>query len=381
MKIEQYFDEKLGKKLWRIDVTVDGERFRPNGIPTRKKCVDMIAELRMDARLRRLGLLPQTMSVTLANLVQERLADPSTKRKPLLKVALRALYEVISPNALATELDASHLKKLETLLIGRKLAAGTINNYLAVLSAMFKESAIYFPDELGKYQWPKIPWQTADEGRQRVLSADEISRILRALLLPRQPWEHKKSIDHRDDVGDAIRLALLLAARENEILDLKSSDVNWDWKVIKLKATKTNKTRILPMTQTVIDLVQPRYAEGKTLFPPDFTDIQLQYWCQDAGRRAGIPWGREIENGWTFHDLRRTSATIIETNGTPYSAVSAVLGHKRSDKTAIYTIARQTDIQQAMLSVERWCQEIDGFSLRFSDSSDSINEMQNRQSG
>ena len=74
---KQYFDQKLQKKLWRFDVTVDGVRYREKGIPTQRRCIDYITELRMDARLQRLGLRPKQTTVTLTDLAEKPEIDRS----------------------------------------------------------------------------------------------------------------------------------------------------------------------------------------------------------------------------------------------------------------------------------------------------------------
>lgn len=378
MKIEKYFDKKLQKTRWRFDVTVAGVRYRESGLRTRAICEEMIDELRLDARLIKRGLKTKPLTVTLEQLAEARLADPTTGQLPAVRKAVRTLFALIPPSTLVTDLDVAHLRKLVTALHERELASGTINVYLAALSAMFNHAAEYFP-QFSQHHWPKIPWLPPVEGRTRVLSNAELSKIFCALLEPKQPFESQESYDHRDDVGDLIRLALLLAARENELLNLSPAAINWDWLTVKIEATKTKRSRVLPLTPSGVAILRPRSNQNR-LFE-GFNDDALQRWCAAIGERAGVPWGQRTENGWTFHDLRRTAATVLESSGVPYSAVAAILGHKRRDQTAVYTVAALPQLRDAAAVLENWCQQIVGFNYRFRNSIGSIGNFRNREIG
>lgn len=95
MKIEKYFDKKLQKTRWRFDVTVAGVRYRESGLRTRAICEEMIDELRLDARLIKRGLKTKHLTVTLEQLAEARLADPTTGQLPAVRKAVRTLFALI----------------------------------------------------------------------------------------------------------------------------------------------------------------------------------------------------------------------------------------------------------------------------------------------
>jgi site-specific recombinase XerD len=66
-----------------------------------------------------------------------------------------------------------------------------------------------------------------------------------------------------------------------------------------------------------------------------------------------------------MYDLRHCAATVMKNAGVPYSAVAAILGHKRKDQTATYTHAQLSTMRRGVESLESWCQEIDGFFSSF----------------
>ena len=74
-----------------------------------------------------------------------------------------------------------------------------------------------------------------------------------------------------------------------------------------------------------------------------------------------MAYGDNIENGWVIYDLRHVAATVMENAGVPYSAVSVILGHKRSDQTATYAHAQLETLRHGVETLENYCRGIDGF--------------------
>jgi integrase len=52
--------------------------------------------------------------------------------------------------------------------------------------------------------------------------------------------------------------------------------------------------------------------------------------------RAGIPYGRNVENGVTLHDLRRTLGSWQAKTGASLAIIGKSLNHKSQQATAIY---------------------------------------------
>lgn len=61
---------------------------------------------------------------------------------------------------------------------------------------------------------------------------------------------------------------------------------------------------------------------------------------QGAAKAAGLPYGRSIENGLTFHTLRHTAATMLAELDISESKRKAVMGHKHLETTQRYTHLR-----------------------------------------
>ena len=75
---------------------------------------------------------------------------------------------------------------------------------------------------------------------------------------------------------------------------------------------------------------------------------------------AGIPYGRNAENGFTFHDLRRTAKTIARKAGVDKNVRMVMFGHSNSnDMDLRYDIVDETDLLNAVDQVEAYLQNVD----------------------
>lgn len=123
-----------------------------------------------------------------------------------------------------------------------------------------------------------------------------------------------------------ILLALDSAMRRGEILKLSWADVDFETGIIRVRGThtKTQKARVTPLTKRVKSEIQtlPTFGTEGKIFP--FSDFKKSW--QTALRLAGI-------EGLTFHDLRRTAITRMQTHGVPMGIAAEIAGHARLETT------------------------------------------------
>lgn len=348
MKIEKYFDEKLKRWLWRVDFTIGGQRIRMKDFPTRKNADDFIIAAKNKARDHRLGLSrPAPPTITLQQLYDRRAADDVV---PSREEALRILRDVITCLEGAMPLTAikrAHIKQVTEHFQKKELAIGSVNRYLGLFSASLHAAPLYFPD-LDEWAPPRIPRLPGENKRERVLTRDELARIFTEL----------NNGDYHEDIGDALRLMLLTGARKKELKKLTIASVNWDWKTAQFLKTKNKTNRTVALSDMLLEILRRR--EGKPLFG-EVSNTTFLRSLRLASANAGVLYGDRVDGGWVPHDLRHTAATVMESAGVKYSAVAAVLGHKRSDQTATYTHVSLDDLRAAVAVLENWCREIDGF--------------------
>lgn len=350
MKIEKVYMKSLGEYRWKIDVTIGGRRIRRADFETKQEAKDAVAAMMTAARAERYGLTLPRPQVTLKALKSSVTVIRSQQ-------IFSEFVNLVGPDILLTSLTKADWKKYVDLLRARDCKPGTINKYLAEVSSVLSLASDRFPG-LGEWRPPKIPWLVYPPGRSRVLSREEISKILFALRAERQHYEQYFSVRNRAEVLDLFRLMLLTGAREGEILNLKPGQISWDWRTVKIESKKGGGSiRVIPLSDLALEILRSR--PEKKIF--SINRDKLYRVLERVGEASGIAYGDNVDNGWVIYDLRHVVATVLENAGVPYSAVSAILGHKRRDQTATYAHAQLDTLRRGVITLEAWCREIDGF--------------------
>jgi integrase len=70
--------------------------------------------------------------------------------------------------------------------------------------------------------------------------------------------------------------------------------------------------------------------------------------------RAKIPYGRKVEGGVTFHDLRRTVKTNMVTAGVDKVYRDTILGHSLKGMDIHYIVPSDEDLKAAMTKYTQW---------------------------
>jgi integrase len=357
MKIKKVFRKDLGEYRWKIDVTVDGQRIRRADFEKKQDAIDAIAALHSKARSNRYGLTTPKPKITL-NALQNSLTKDQARKPDTLRI-FKEFVELINGETLLLDLGRSDWKTYTDLLRARDCKPGTINRYMAEVSSVLSSAVERFPD-LGDWRPPAAPWLPYPLGRDRVLSRGEISQILMALRAKRQHYEQSLSVNNRAEVLDLFRLMLLTGAREGEILGLRQGQISWDWRTVRIESKKGGGSlRVVPLSDFALSILTDRQDRGQKLF--DLGRDRLYRTLNRVSESSGVIYGDNVEGGWVLHDLRHVAATVMENAGIPYSAVAAILGHKRKDQTATYAHAQLETLRRGVETLETWCREIDGF--------------------
>lgn len=365
MKYERVFSKRLQKWVYKPDVTIAGYRLRRAEFDSVKEMREAISALRLQARAARYGLVIAGPSVTLAELLQKCEADASFSRQFVPRC--REFVEQHG-NKGVTDVRRADLKDYQLKLQEAELSNASINLYMAAVSAMLNSACERF-GEMEDWRPPKFPKRMETESRDRVLQPAELSKIFTAWTREKIGREATRSRQLRRDLFDVARLMLLTGARRESLVSttkvrkLTTADIEWQDQMVRLRSSKVGRTYRIPLSNLALALLRRRAARMGALFGP-FVRVAVYNALDRVGREAGVPYGRNAVAGWTLHDLRRTAATVVENSldpPIPYSAVSALLGHKRKDQTATYTRAQQAALRNAVTVLENFCREIDGF--------------------
>lgn len=360
MKFEKYFDKKLNRWQWRFDFTLNGQRIRRGGFDLKSRAESAVAAIRLKSLEAQYGLPSAPAGYTLGNLLAERensLTD-AVRRQSL--ETFTSFVELTGENVALVNLTSRHIRQFIEGLQERGLKGSTIQTYIGHIYAAFNKAEDYFPG----FDWrpPKWPQIKPTPGRDRVLTSEEIGKIITALDSDRIKYESEKGERFRRTALDLFRLALLIPARRGELLALVVGDVNLDWQTITIRPTKVKETvRAIPLSPVALKILQSRWPTRGKKFFDGYAPKQLITSLKKASQLSGVEYGDQIESGYVFHDLRHTAATIMASSGIDHATLAAVIGHKRGDMTSRYIHPSMESQRKGIQALEDFCLTIPGF--------------------
>ncbi|MBI2271773.1 MAG: site-specific integrase [Bacteroidetes bacterium] len=166
---------------------------------------------------------------------------------------------------------------------------------------------------------PKKPFTLPD-----VLSLNEVEKMLNSL----------------DNIKHKTMLALIYSGglRRSELLNMQINDVDSKRMIITIRGAKGNKDRIVPLAETILEMLRkyyPEYKPKKYLFEGQkgekYTETSLAEVFHKAKRLA------KINKSVSLHTLRHSYATHLLEGGTNLRYIQELLGHKNPKTTQIYT--------------------------------------------
>jgi integrase len=148
----------------------------------------------------------------------------------------------------------------------KKRSAATVNRYLSSLSALFSHAlSLRWIDENPCFRLTKLK---ENPGRDRVLSEDEISRLLNVCRQSKSPYLYC-----------FVLMSLTTGARQGEILGLEWRHVDFENRLAYLKETKNGRPRSISLADSVLDALLLLYQKTES-----YKTISL---CQQNRLRQG----------------------------------------------------------------------------------------------
>jgi integrase len=228
-----------------------------------------------------------------------------------------------------------HSDRINTLTVHKRPRSITsVNRELEVLRNMLnvacREGWIHKnPFSSG----PPIIQKAHEKKRERILTFEQEERLIAACT------------GRREHLRPVLVMALDTGLRKGEILSLTWSDVDFEGRVINIRAfnTKTERERSAAMTPRLehellsLYQAQPQNAEGRVFGLIDNVKKSFTSACREAA----------IE-GLRLHDCRHTFATRLIEAGVPQAEVSRLLGHTTTSMTDRYINADITTARRAV---------------------------------
>lgn len=196
----------------------------------------------------------------------------------------------------------------------------TVNRELACLKHLYNKAidwGLVEQNPLKKVKLLKEP-----PGRIRYLSKEEIERLIA------NSSKHLKPI---------VIIALNTGLRKSEILNLKWDDIDFRNGYITVQQTKNNEKRVIPMNQTIRQILKELRRENDYLFP--IKDCKKSF--KTALIKSGI-------KDFRFHDLRHTFASYLAMSGCNLKTIQELMGHKDIKMTMRYAHLSKAHLEEAV---------------------------------
>ncbi len=250
--------------------------------------------------------------------IRARGFSQSTEKSYATTIRKFITFSKVSP----ARLTINHAKKFKLHLINnQKRAPATVNAQVAAIRFFFNHVIQKRFDEkdftfVKRYR--KLP---------DVLSKNDVIKILNAI----------ENIKHRAMFMGIYSCGL----RKSEVMTLKSSDIDSDRMLIKIRCSKGRKDRFVPLSPLFLRYLRKYWQEVEInrrhlLFPSNhprkvYNPKTLNEILDSAAERAGI------KKKVSVHTLRHSYATHSLEDGLNLRYIQLFLGHDRIDSTAIYT--------------------------------------------
>lgn len=214
----------------------------------------------------------------------------------------------------------------------------TIDGYIAGVKTMLKmavDAGKLSMDALKPFQIKGL-LKRRSNARDRILSAEEFDALV--------------SDNHCQWLTWALQIAYHTGMRQREVLGLIWSMVDLESNLIHVPAwlTKDDEDRDVP----VLPSLKPILISIPRALRCDYVinDGERPLWgallrrrLEEACFRVGIPYGRNTDNGFIFHDCRHTFNTNMDQAGIPKAAIMAWTGHSSEEMFYRYRTVNKQD--------------------------------------
>ena len=312
MNIYPYKDEK-GRKKWRFDKRVSGQRLQAKGFRTRKEAEETLRE--------RLGTV-QKINTDFLKLCHEYLNFSEIKYRPTTydskKRAIRRLLAFYGQTAGPTPLDVSRYLQYRA----KETSGCTSNIERKDLHAMFEWGKKH--NIAGSNPVRLVEEMPYDQPKKYVPPIEDINAILLVA----------------GSYRDMLDCFLYSVARKSEIFGLTWEDIDFEDRIVRLWTRKRRggnlEARYIPISRPLEAILKRLHASKHKgvsyLFTSPRTGTRFAHLCSVMPRlcaKAGVkPFG--------FHAFRHYGPSYLKRKNVDTKTIQTLLGHKSLRTTEIY---------------------------------------------
>ena len=131
------------------------------------------------------------------------------------------------------------------------------------------------------------------------------------------------------------------------------NEINLDTATWRIPRTKNDLSQNVVLSLTAVEILKLRYDDtrGGYVFPSDSTSGHVadpKKAVMRVMKRAGIPYGRKIENGVTLHVMRRTLGSWQANTGASMVIIGKSLNHTSLQATQVYARLSDDPVRQSV---------------------------------
>lgn len=322
-------------KRWYVDFSYNGKRYRKSAGRTKREALLKLGEIQRRIEQEERHGIPANAPRSFTEYAEEYLTYARVEKagSTYIRDTCRTGHLIRAFGD--KKLSDITVRDIELYKAARSEAVKhvTVTRELNLLSHMFHRAIDleYYRKEnpVGKVKKYKEP-----PGRVRYLSLEERIRLLEECKRSQNPLLYAM-----------VFTALETGMRKGEEQRLKWEDVNIERQSIRLRQTKNNEDRDIPISDRLLPLLQRLYIERCSPYvfsKPDgrpYGDWRRSF--ETACRHA------EIDN-FHWHDLRHDYASQLVMAGVDIYRVQKLMGHKTLSMTARYAHLSQAHLLEAV---------------------------------
>ena len=219
-------------------------------------------------------------------------------------------------------------------------AVATVRNIRALASGMLGKAVEWGYLDTNPAHGVKVAGRKVS--RDRFLQADELPRFFAAV-----------AEEPNGTMRDFVLLALLTGARRANLCAMRWEEIDLDsavWRIPRTKNDEPQNVALCPEAVVILESRKSAAADG-FVFPGKGESGHMeepQKAVERIMQRAGIPYGRNVPNGVTLHDLRRTLGSWQARTGASMAIIGKSLNHKSQQATAIYARLDLDPVRQSV---------------------------------
>lgn len=353
------------KKFWSYGFDIyleNGKRKRESGFGTKQLAENAVARIKIGEKEKTYKLQTRTFPLV-SEVLEKRLQRiESEKEKVRANTIFNRWLSLIPSRLRFDELETQHLR----LFVDKRLSEVkpvSVNREITCIASAIHSAFVDFP-ALENYQMPKIPRPKVERSRrERLISQDEVMKLLTALLSAKRDDETARDFARRRVVGQVFQMCLLTGSRVGEIIALRWEQIDFDAKILQIIGRKNRfkvakVVRYLELNPTIEQILRERQtldAFGEFVFCRTGNSVTKYHQIlRENAANLGVNYGANVRGGFITHDARHTAVTRMLQAGIDLSTVGAITGHSDANLILHYSHATRESRKAAVSVLENF---------------------------